>query len=164
MKQTRILAIGGILAAMAIVLKVFSFTTLDYRFTFYDIPLMVAGIAFGPVVGGITGFVTDWIYATTHGWPIGLFTISSILWGLLPGLLMIMIKEVNVKVIILIVLITSISAFAMNTLALYQLSGSGVFALMPARAITMVIKWPIEVILLSHIYQRVMIPFKIKRV
>ena len=85
----------------------------------YDIPLMIAGVAFGPAVGGIVGFVTDWIYSTTQGWPIGLFTLSSILWGFIPGLLMIVLKKINVKTILVIVLITSIAASRSWSTALF---------------------------------------------
>lgn len=157
---TKALVGGAIMAALAVALKFTSITTMEYRLTFYDIPLMISGLVFGPVVGGIAGFVTDWIYATTQGWPIGLFTLSSIAWGLIPGLLLFVLKKVNLMSIIVIVLITSITAFGLNTFALYTIQGSGVLAMLPARLITMAIKWPIQVIIVQQVYARVIVPLK----
>jgi len=157
---TKALVGGAVLAALAITLKYTSITTMEYRLTFYDIPLMIAGIAFGPFVGGIAGFVTDWIYATLHGWPIGLFTLSSIAWGVIPGLMMLVLKKVSILNLVLIVIITSFIAFSLNTFALYQLQGSAVLAMLPARLITMVVKWPVQVIALKAIYARVLLPLK----
>ncbi|XMB85502.1 folate family ECF transporter S component [Mycoplasmatota bacterium WC44] len=161
--STRVIVMSGILAAMAITLKFLSFTTLEYRFTFYDIPLMISGIVFGPFIGGIVGFITDWIYATTQGWPIGLFTLSSIMGGLIPGLAFMIFKNVNIKTITVTVLVTSILCFSMNTFALYQFQGAGVLGMLVPRIITMVIKWPIEVIMLNEVYKRVIVQFNIKR-
>ncbi len=158
--STRALVGGAIMAALAVALKFTSITTMEYRLTFYDIPLMISGIAFGPLVGGIAGFVTDWIYGTTQGWPIGLFTLSSIAWGLIPGLLLMALKKVNLFSIIVIVFVTSVIAFSLNTLALYSLQGTGVLAMLPARIITMMLKWPIEVIAVQQVYQRVIVPLK----
>lgn len=159
--STKALVGGAILAALAIALKFTSITSLEYRFTFYDLPLMIAGIAFGPLVGGITGFITDWIYATTQGWPIGLFTLSSIAWGLIPGLMMLIFKKVDLKRVILIVFVTSIVAFGLNTFALYQFQGSGVLAMLPIRLITMVIKWPVQVFVVTAIHHRVLVPMRV---
>ncbi len=164
MMSTKAIAMGGTLAALAIVLKMFSLTTFDLRISFYDIPLMISGVLFGPLVGGLVGFITDWIYSTTQGFPLGLFTISSILWGLIPGLLMLVLKKINVKTITVIVVITSVFAMASNTVALYQFTGSAVFAMLPARIIVMIIKWPIQVIILKQLHQRVILPLNIKRV
>lgn len=158
--STKALVGGAVMAALAIALKFTSITTMEYRFTFYDIPLMIAGIAFGPLVGGIAGFITDWIYATTQGWPIGLFTLSSIAWGLVPGLMMMALKKVDVKRLVVIVIVTSFIAFSLNTFALYQFQGSGVLAMLPARLVTMVIKWPIQVIVVKAVYERVILPLK----
>jgi len=161
--KTKTLVFAALLAAMAVALKFYSFTTLDYRFTFYDIPLMVTGIIFGPLAGGIAGFITDWIYALAHGYPLGIFTLSSIMWGFLPGLLMVVLRKVNVLTLIVIVLSTSVLAFLINTVALYVLLNGGIIAGLPARIITMIIKWPIQVIVLKQVYERVILPLKIRR-
>lgn len=160
---TKTMVAGALLAAMAVILKYGSFTLLDYRLTFYDIPLMITGIVFGPVVGAIVGFITDWIYTVGMGYTIGLFTISSILWGLLPGLMLLVLKHINLKTIIIIVLVTSVLAFLSNTMALYVMYGSGTLANLPARIITMIIKWPVQVYAMKLIYERVLLPLKIKR-
>lgn len=161
--STKALVTGSLLAALAVVLKISSFTLLDYRLTFYDIPLMISSIALGPLVGGIVGFITDWIYSIVMGYSIGLFSISSIIWGLVPGLLLYILKDVNLKTLIVIVLVTSVLAFAANTAALYFYYGSGTLANLPLRTVTMIIKWPIEVFALKIIYSRVLLPLKMKR-
>lgn len=160
--STRAIATAGILAALAIILKTYlSFTTAEYRFTFFDIPLMISGIAFGPFVGGVAGFVTDFVYATQSpfGFSFNLMTVSSILWGAVPGLLLLVLRRVNIKTLIVIVLITSVLCFTLNSIQLYIWFGEGMFANLLPRIITMVVKWPIEVYMLKVVYERVLKPY-----
>ncbi len=161
--STKAIVLGGLLAAMAVGLKFSSFTLIDYRLTFYDIPLIISSIVLGPVVGGFVGFVTDWVYSILMGYPIGLFTISSIIWGLIPGMLLIVLRRVNVRTLIIIILVTSVLAFTANTFALYIMYGSGTLANLPARILTMMIKLPIQVFAVKVIYSRVLLPLKIKK-
>lgn len=94
--STASLVKAGLLAAISIVLtRVFSFIIPlagmpALRIGFGTIPLMISGILFGPIIGGLTGLVADLLgYAIN---PMGGaffpgFTLSAALNGILTGLL-----------------------------------------------------------------------------
>jgi Putative regulator of cell autolysis len=86
--STRTIAFAGMFTAIAFVLRLLSFTTLEYRFTFDDIAIMASGIFFGPWVGLLVGFSADFLYSLYMGFPLGIFTLASMSWGLIAGLLL----------------------------------------------------------------------------
>ncbi len=157
---TRVITRVAILVAMSVILKVLlSFTLSDYRFTFYDIPLMVVGIMFGPFVGGLSGFIVDWINIMMPNLATGfnLFTISSIMWGVIPGLLLFGRKELSLLRIFIAVFITSTLCFGINSVQLYLWMGNAVYAGLPARIVTLIIKFPLQVMVLDILYKRVLV-------
>lgn len=151
--STRQLAFAGLFTALAFVLRLLSFTTLDYRFTFDDIAIMASGIFFGPWIGLLVGFSTDALYALYAGFPLGLFTIASMSWGLVAGLLLYK-NEANVFRFSLAIIVTSLVAFGLTTLALFQLFNTGIIAGMIPRILTLVIKWPLQIAILWILVDR----------
>lgn len=157
---TRVMARLGMLIAISVVLKVFlSFTLIDYRFTFYDIPLMVIGIMFGPLLGGLSGFIVDWLNIMYPNLATGfnLFTVSSILWGVIPGLLLFGRKDLSKLRIVIAVVITSILTFSLNSLQLYIWMHEGMYAGVLPRLVTMLVKIPIQVFIIDVLYTRVLV-------
>ena len=142
--STRTIAFAGMFIATAFVLRLLAFTTLEYRFTFDDIAIMASGIFFGPWVGLLVGLSTDVLYSLYMGFPIGLFTVASMSWGLIAGLLL---YQNNAKIyrFSLAIIITSIVAFGITTLALFQLFNTGIVAGLPIRMLTVAIKWPVQI-------------------
>ena len=142
--STRTIAFAGMFIATAFVLRLLAFTTLEYRFTFDDIAIMASGIFFGPWVGLLVGLSTDVLYSLYMGFPIGLFTVASMSWGLIAGLLL---YQNNAKIyrFSLAIVITSIVAFGITTLALFQLFNTGIVAGLPIRMLTVAIKWPVQI-------------------
>jgi ECF transporter S component (folate family) len=126
---------------------------LDYRFTFDDIAIMASGIFFGPWVGLLVGLSTDVLYSLYMGFPIGLFTLASMSWGLIAGLLLF---KNNSKIyrFSLAIVMTSIVAFGITTLALFQLFNTGIAAGLPVRMLTVAIKWPVQISVLWILVQR----------
>ena len=151
--STRQLAFAGLFTALSFVLRLLSFTTLDYRFTFDDIAIMASGIFFGPWIGLLVGFSTDALYALYAGFPLGLFTIASMSWGLVAGLLLYK-NEANVFRFSLAIIVTSLVAFGLTTLALFQLFNTGIIAGMIPRILTLVIKWPLQIAILWILVDR----------
>lgn len=165
MFSTRVIVRLGLLISMAVVLKVlFSFTISTYRFTFYDIPLMISGVMFGPIGGAIAGFGTDVgnIIYPNLATGFNLMTISSIMWGFIPGLLLFK-KNIKISNIIFTVLITSILCFGINTVQLYLWFGPQVLhvAQLAPRIGTLFVKLPIQVFVLGVLYFRVIV-FELK--
>lgn len=151
--STRTVTFAGLFIAIAFVLRLLSFTTLEYRFTFDDIAIMASGILFGPWVGLIVGFSADFLYSLYMGFPLGIFTLASMSWGLIAGLLLYK-NTTNIGRFSLGIIVTSIVAFGISTLALFQLFSTGIIPGLPARAITLGIKWPVQISVLWVLIER----------
>ncbi len=69
------------------------------RLSFGESPIMVAGILFGPLVGGLSGLAADivGVIINPQGSFFPGFTLSSILWGVVPGLLRVIFKKEDSK-------------------------------------------------------------------
>ncbi|MGF7058734.1 folate family ECF transporter S component [Brassicibacter mesophilus] len=65
------------------------------RFGFGEIPLAVTGILFGPLAGGLSGAVADilGVIINPQGAFFPGFTLSSILWGVIPGIIYKLIRK-----------------------------------------------------------------------
>lgn len=151
--STRSIAFAGMFTAIAFVLRLLSFTTLEYRFTFDDIAIMASGIFFGPWVGLLVGFSADFLYSLYSGFPLGIFTLASMSWGLIAGLLLHK-NTASIGRFSLGVVVISVVAFGISTLALFQLFNTGIIAGLPARVITVIVKWPIQISVLWILVQR----------
>ncbi len=150
----------ALLISMSFVLKSFFVLTLpSFRFSFYDIPLMIAGIMFGPLIGGFSGLLVDWFNILVPNLATGfnLFTISSMMWGIIPGIMLYGRKELSMARIISAVLITSIVCFSINTLMLYLMFDAGGLVSLPFRIATLLIKLPIQVLILDILFKRVIV-------
>ncbi|MFP4286407.1 MAG: folate family ECF transporter S component [Candidatus Izemoplasmataceae bacterium] len=158
------LVLIGILTALASIIKVFfqTTTTPGFRVTFYELPIIIAGGLFGPLMGAISGLVTDIVYLVTFGYTISLMTLSSILWGIIAGLVIYK-KHWSMKRLIMVVLIGSVLEFMINgtQLFIWQYTGDILQDLrvflpqQPIRLIILVLKWPIQIILIKIVYERV---------
>lgn len=88
----RIIAISGFLIALNIVLS--RVITIPGVVNFGGFPIIFGGIVFGPVVGGIVGAVGDVVSFIVR--PTGVFmphfTLTSALTGIIPGLMMKLLK------------------------------------------------------------------------
>jgi len=151
--------LAGLLAAMAFVLKLYlSFTTFDLRITFYEIPLIIGSIFLGPTLGGLIGLASDFAYITLAGFPFSfILAFSAVLWGLLPGLF---IKTVTLKRLIPVIIGVSLLTFGLNSYQLYLWAGSGMWALFPLRLLIVILKWPIQIVILTALNERLRIPVR----
>lgn len=90
--DTKIIAISGFLIAVNIVLS--RFITIPGIINFGGFPIIFAGVVFGPVVGGIVGGVGDVVSFVVR--PTGPFmphfVLTSALTGIIPGVIMKLLK------------------------------------------------------------------------
>lgn len=92
MKRLTIIQITTIPVFIAIssILKVFlSITFPTFRLTFFEIPLILLGMISGPLAGGLGGLITDIFNIIVPGnlaTSFNLFTIESMVWGIIPGI------------------------------------------------------------------------------
>jgi LytS/YehU family sensor histidine kinase len=93
------------------------------RIIIHNIPLILIGLNFGPLAGALSGLICDLSSAMYQpGWnPIFIF--STVLWGLIPGLLRDFNIKSNLKGLISIELITHIIVSVANTIAMGLLMG-----------------------------------------
>ena len=87
---TRKLVMAGVLTALSVILtRLFSVQlTESMRIGIGPLPILMVGIAFGPILGAISGLSADLIgFMINAGGQFHLgFTMSSLLTGLIPGL------------------------------------------------------------------------------
>ena len=147
-KQLTILTCLALLVALDIILTRFlSINTQFLRISLGMIPVAIAGIAFGPVWGGLCGAVGDvlgmLIFPSGAYFP-G-FTLTAALTGILYGLFLYH-KEARVffrNTVIASVLVCIGCNMLLDTLWLDILYGSGFLAILPARVVKCLCNIPI---------------------
>ena len=91
----RAMTMAAMLTAMSVVIGIFCKSFLNFggglfRITFENLPILVAGIMFGPLVGGIVGLATDVIsyFLSGQAYPINfIVTIGATAIGVISGFL-----------------------------------------------------------------------------
>ncbi len=135
--STKYLVLGGILSAASIVLtRMLGFMIMGgtARIAFGNVPIALAGILMGPMMGALVGIVSDvlGIMLVSHGTPFLGFTLSSALQGVIPALIVhksftdksVPISTVYMRIIVATIASTVIVSFILNTLWLTMLRGS----------------------------------------
>lgn len=146
---------AGFLVAISIVMTRFLYIMLPIggvdgmRISFGDLPIMLSGFLLGPVVGGLTGIAADLIgvLINPQGPYFPGFTFSSMMWGVIPGLVMMAFKSRReyswLKVMLAVGLCYIVVSLGLNTLWISKLYGSAFIVLLPARILNVVISIPI---------------------
>lgn len=162
--SAKVLARAAILTALSVILtRFFSIMlTENLRIGLGTLPIMLSGFMFGPVVGGITGFVADAVGVLIN--PMGSFhpgfTLSSILQGLLPGLVSMFLmkdkKKLTMSALILSIVLVYLGVhLLLNTLWLSQLFGNAFLVVLPTRVLKVVLEAIITGILIKVIYSTI---------
>ena len=90
LKKPKTLAVCAMLAALSVIFArlIIPMPNAFTRFSIEAIPIFIAGVLFGPLAGGIVGFVADLVGCLFSGYGYNpLFCVPPILYGVLPGLL-----------------------------------------------------------------------------
>ncbi len=140
--STKTLVLAAIFVAMNIILTRVGAIMLfggSIRFSFGNIPVILSGIILGPAAGAMTGAVGDLlgVFINSHGGAFHPgFTLSAVLTGMLPGLV---VKISSVKKLSLFNIVVSnvailiIVSICLNTYWISQLQGNAYLVLLPAR-------------------------------
>lgn len=142
--NTKKLVFIGLFVSISIILtRVFSFYPLPtVRVSFGDIPIMLAGIVFGPAVGAVTGALADLTGVFLFPAPTGVsffpgFTLSKILVGTIPALIYKHSKGASLTRVAISVIPTEIvCSLFLDTLWLSILYNKGMLILLPARIVS----------------------------
>ncbi|SKB01242.1 ECF transporter S component, folate family [Caloramator quimbayensis] len=149
MKKTQVLVYVSLLISLEIILTRFlSFQTPLVRISFGFLPIMLSAYMFGPLIGGITGALSDiigiFMFSTASFFP-G-FTLSAFLTGFIYGNILHNSKYSIKKIIISVLLISLIVEFGLNTIWLSIITGKAITAILPLRIIKIAIIIPIQII------------------
>lgn len=158
--STKKLAFLAIMMALGIVLKSFlSIGSDNFRISFWNIPIFIAGIVGGPIYGGICALGTDLIYGFCFSsYPFSaIMTLTCVVWGISGGLFF----KKNIKLITLgiVVLITCLIETTINSIYLYTYFESieRVLVGLPLRLLVQLVRWPISTMLIYTLYNKVLI-------
>ncbi len=101
--NVRVLALAALLCAVSAVMKFLSINLGDViRFSFENFPVIFSGIAFGPIIGGAVGIVSDLLGCLLRGYSIiPLITVSSMCIGIVAGCVSMLFKKNNNIMIVL---------------------------------------------------------------
>ncbi|MBC8590727.1 folate family ECF transporter S component [Wansuia hejianensis] len=157
--STKVMVQAGFLVAVSIVLTRFLviMPTNTLRIGLGEVPLMISGFLFGPIVGGIVGAAADLtgIVINPQGPPHFGFTLSSMLWGIIPGLFVALhskrrkgdpYTKLNITVTVSICII--IISLGLNTYWLSNLYGKGFLVMLPERLMSAIISIPLQSIII----------------
>ena len=153
------LAILSLLMALGVVFKFFSIGSDSFRISIWDIPLFMAGVLAGPIYGGIVALGADLIYGLCFSsYPFSfIMMFTTIVWGVSGGLFKyIKISKLTIVPLYLLVLATSMTATAINSIYLITYQGlNTMLAGLPFRLLVMIVKWPITASLIYILYKSV---------
>ncbi|SHH17233.1 ECF transporter S component, folate family [Anaerosphaera aminiphila DSM 21120] len=163
--ETKVLVRASFYAAISIILTRFLSPMIgeSIRIGFGPIPIMLSGIFYGPIIGGLVGFVADIVGVLIN--PMGPsihpgFTFSSILTGAIPGVMyLIFLKnkgkktDAKLPIIISMVLITVIVNILLNTLWLSQMFGNPFMAQLVIRMPKIIVQFIMETVLMLFLYK-----------
>ncbi|MCK9526540.1 MAG: folate family ECF transporter S component [Limnochordia bacterium] len=159
---TRHAANLGVLTAVSIVLtRIFGIVVPvagvgALRLSFGEIPVILAGVLFGPVGGGLTGLASDLIgyIINSHGGAFfpG-FTLSAALTGVIPGWILHKRRDsLGLYQIGATVLVTDlVTGVFLNTLWLTILYGQGFFVILPMRLLARLVTLPVYTVVMFWI-------------
>ena len=147
-----LLAALGVVLARLIVPMPNEFT----RFSIEAVPTVLAGILFGPVAGGLVGFVADLVGCMFSGYGYNpIFCVPPILYGVCAGLFRGFLAQ---KVSIPRLLLTMLPAVVFGSIlyqswALDYMYGKGFLVLLSARAIQFAVTMVVDVVILHLLFK-----------
>lgn len=160
--STKHIVMIGLLTAISIILTRFASVMIGLviRLSFGEIPVMLSGILFGPVVGAFTGVVADLVGFTlnSHGaaWPHPGMTVSWALIGALPVLVLRWQRRVSnftyLHLAIAVGITEVIAAVTLNTLWISQILNQGFWVLLPMRALARLLLFVPYLIILKRLH------------
>ena len=159
-KSVKMLTVAAMLTAMSVVIGIFCKNTLNfgnglYRITFENLPIIMSGILFGPIVGGLVGAASDFVSyllsAQTFA-PNLIVTAGAMAVGVISGVCSkyIVRKKGNLQIILSGSFAHLIGSMIIKPIGLYQFYGIAVLVRVPLYLIIA----PIEISVLCLLFSR----------
>lgn len=156
----RALTISAMLTAISVVIGIFCKTALNFdgglfRITFENLPIILSGILYGPIVGGVVGACSDLVsyLLSSQAYPPNLIvTLGATLVGVLSGISskLIIRKKGTLQIVVSGALAHIVGSMIVKPIGLYQFYGALVLLRIP---LYMLIA-PAEILLLCTLLKR----------
>ena len=140
-KSIKVMTMSAMLCAMSVVIGIFCKNFLNFgaglfRITFENLPIVLAGVMFGPAVGGAVGAATDVLsyLFSNQVYPINLWvTIGAASVGLVSGFISkyIIKKRGYLRIIVSSLAAHAIGSMTIKTIGLYSIYGGAVLWRVP---------------------------------
>ena len=140
LSSVRNLTVAAMLVAMSVVIGTFCKTFLDFggllRITFENLPILLSGLLFGPVVGGLVGGATDLVsyLFSPQPYPLNLVvTVGATLIGVISGLVShyVIRKPSILQIVLSCGTAHLVGSMIVKSIGLYQIFGWGVLIRIP---------------------------------
>ena len=153
-----LVTLSVLLALEVILTRFLSINMLIVRIGFGFLPIAIAAMLYGPVLAGITYAVGDILGALMF--PSGPyfpgFTLTAFLVGIFYGLLLYNKERTWLRLIIGCGLILLACTVCLNSLWISILYGKAFLGLMPARLTEAAVLWPVQVIIIKLVSDRLL--------
>ncbi len=151
------LTFAAMLAAISVAIGIFCKNYLSFgavRITFEGLPIIMSGMIFGPVVGGLVGFVSDLVSycLSVQAFAINpIVSVAATLMGVIPGIIVkYIIKKRNTFSIVLSGAVAHIiCSLIIKTVALFQYYSWGVLLRIP----TYIVIAPLEILIICLMFK-----------
>lgn len=156
--RLRAITLAGMFVGLVFVSKLYlSFTTPQFRMSFHDVPIFIAGMLLGPFFGAVVAFAADIIFWLQSGFSFSfLLNLADVFIGSMAGwFLYVKRHPIHPVRISLVVVVSTLVAFALSTAQQYLWFNTGMFALLPWRFFVTVVKWPITILVLLTVLPRI---------
>ena len=157
--SVKAMTMAAMLTAMSVVIGIFCKSFLNFgaglfRITFENLPILLAGIMFGPIVGGVVGAATDIIsyFLSGQAYPINIMvTLGAALIGVISGFLSRYVFKNNgyAKIIIPSALAHVIGSMIIKPIGLFAFYGWAVLWRVPMYLVIA----PVEIVLICLMYR-----------
>lgn len=155
MKKTRVIVLLGLFISMEVILsRFFSIQTPIVRISFAFIPAAISSIMFGPILGGITGALSDIIgmIIFPQGPYFPGFTLSAFISGSIYGLMLYK-KPVSIlRTTAAVLFVMLFVNLGLNSVWVYMTTHKAVIAFIIPRIIKNAVMLPVQVILIYVIW------------
>ncbi len=156
--NTRVLVYLALLVAIQIVLvRIISIDLGFARVTIGNLPVVLAGMWFGPFAGALCGLVADVIGCFIRGYAVNpLITLSVMVWGVIPVLMRPLMKGSKTRkmgmMCVALVITSIVGTVFLTTLGLVLMNGYHLAAILPSRLIQWAVLTPVYCVLVCTIY------------
>lgn len=156
--NSRVIAFAGVLIAMQIVLARVVAIPIgnELRITVSATPIYLAGLWFGPMIGGICGGISDILGCILAGYaPNPLILITSVLCGVMPGFFKKnFLKKVELwRVLVVVALHGLIGSLGFTTLGLHWFYGTPWVYLYTTRTVQTILLTAVNSVLVYFLYK-----------